>query len=54
MMPQSMRMVVDLPEPLEPRKPKISPFFTEKEILSTATKSAEALFQVFHPDDIIV
>jgi hypothetical protein len=26
--PQSMRMVVDLPAPLGPRKPKISPFGT--------------------------
>jgi len=39
MMPQSMRMVVDLPLPLLPRKPKISPFFTANEILFTATKS---------------
>jgi len=33
-----MRMVVDLPEPLEPKKPKISPFLTEKLILLTAIK----------------
>ncbi len=38
MIPQSMRMVVDLPEPLGPRNPNISPFFTEKDILLTATK----------------
>ena len=37
MMPQSMRMVVDLPAPLGPRNPKISPVRTEKEIRSTAT-----------------
>ncbi|OPZ52148.1 MAG: hypothetical protein BWY90_01240 [Deltaproteobacteria bacterium ADurb.BinA014] len=37
--PHSIRMVVDLPEPLEPRKPKISPFFTKKLILFTAVKS---------------
>src|SRR5512137_2136577 len=35
--PQSMRMVVDLPEPFEPRNPNISPFLTEKVILLTAT-----------------
>src|SRR3990172_10276146 len=39
MIPQSIRMVVDFPEPLGPRNPKISPFFTEKVILSTAVKS---------------
>ena len=33
MMPQSMRMVVDLPAPFGPKKPKISPVRTEKEIL---------------------
>src|SRR5664280_803907 len=38
-MPQSMRIVVDLPEPLAPRNPNISPFFTEKVILFTATKA---------------
>src|SRR5664280_738474 len=38
-MPQSMRIVVDLPEPLAPRNPNISPFFTEKVILLTATKA---------------
>src|SRR5512147_1819703 len=36
--PLSMRMVVDLPAPLGPRKPKISPFCTAKLILSTALK----------------
>src|SRR3990170_1108031 len=39
MIPQSIRMVVDFPEPLGPRNPKISPFFTEKVILSTAVKA---------------
>src|SRR5450759_2025738 len=38
-MPQSMRMVVDFPEPLAPRNPNISPFFTQKVILLTAVKS---------------
>src|SRR5262245_47504548 len=37
--PQSMRMVVDLPAPLLPRKPKISPRATSNDTLSTATKS---------------
>ena len=35
--PHSMRMVVDLPAPLAPRKPKISPCFTENDRSSTAT-----------------
>src|SRR3990172_6308724 len=43
MIPQSMRMVVDFPEPLGPRNPKISPFFTEKVILSTAVKAPKHL-----------
>src|SRR5574340_772404 len=38
MMPQSMRIVVDLPEPLGPRNPNLSPFSTAKEIRFTATK----------------
>ena len=33
-----MRMVVDLPAPLAPRKPKISPCFTENDRSFTATK----------------
>src|SRR5690349_1509936 len=37
--PQSMRMVVDLPAPLLPRKPKISPRRTSKLMLSTATNA---------------
>ena len=35
--PHSMRIVVDLPAPFAPRKPKISPCFTENDRLSTAT-----------------
>src|SRR5664279_3978395 len=37
--PQSMRMVVLLPAPLGPRKPKISPFSTSKVSSDTAVKS---------------
>ena len=37
--PHSMRMVVDLPAPLLPRKPKISPGRTSNDTSSTATKS---------------
>ena len=37
--PHSMRMVVDLPAPLAPRKPKISPCFTENDRSSTATNA---------------
>ena len=37
--PQSILKVVDLPAPLGPSNPKISPFLTVKEVLSTATKS---------------
>src|SRR5580658_1779315 len=37
--PHRMRMVVDLPAPLGPRKPKISPGATSKETRSTARKS---------------
>src|SRR5512143_1731578 len=40
-MPQSMRMVVDFPAPLGPRKPKISPFFTSRLTLFTAMKSSK-------------
>src|ERR1051325_5364634 len=36
--PQSMRMTVDLPEPLGPRKPKMDPFATENVTRSTAVK----------------
>src|SRR5688572_30141466 len=37
--PHSMRMVVDLPAPLLPRNPKISPWRTSNERSSTATNS---------------
>ena len=37
--PHSMRIVVDLPEPFGPRKPKIAPFATFRLRLSTATNS---------------
>src|SRR5579863_6744873 len=37
--PHKMRMVVDLPAPLGPRNPKISPRFTSSETRSTAVKS---------------
>src|ERR1035441_4474526 len=36
--PQSMRIVVDLPAPFGPRKPKTSPLRTARLIRSTATK----------------
>src|SRR5512136_1411737 len=38
-----MRIVVDFPAPLGPRKPNISPRPTEKEISSTARKSPKRL-----------
>src|SRR5712691_3422840 len=41
--PQRMRIVVDLPAPLGPRKPKISPRFTSSETRSTAVKSPKRL-----------
>src|SRR5258707_1279156 len=41
--PQRMRMVVDLPAPLGPRKPKISPRATSSVTLSTAVKSPKRL-----------
>src|SRR6186997_1677506 len=37
--PQSMRIVVDLPAPLAPRKPKISPASTVRLTPSTAVKA---------------
>jgi hypothetical protein len=36
--PQSMRMMVDLPEPFGPRKPNISPSSTARFTRSTAVK----------------
>src|SRR5580692_232047 len=41
--PHRMRMVVDFPAPLGPRKPKISPRPISSETLSTATKSPKRL-----------
>src|SRR5579863_49868 len=41
--PQRIRMVVDLPAPLGPRNPKISPRFTSSETRSTAVKSPNRL-----------
>src|ERR1035438_9664275 len=38
-----MRMVVDLPAPFGPRKPKTSPFRISRLIRSTATKSPKRL-----------
>src|SRR5512136_1531179 len=46
-MPQSIRMVVDFPEPFGPKKPKISPRLTEKVILSTATKAPNRFSRAF-------
>src|ERR1041385_3751872 len=47
-MPQSMRMTVDLPEPLGPRKPKIEPRATEKLTRSTAVKWPNRLVRFSH------
>jgi hypothetical protein len=41
--PVSIFIVVDLPQPLEPRKPKISPRRMRKDTLSTATKSPKRM-----------
>src|SRR5271157_81220 len=41
--PHSIRIVVDLPAPLGPRKPNISPGCASNEIWSTATKSPNFL-----------
>src|SRR5260370_39273617 len=41
--PHRMRIVVDLPAPLGPRNPKISPRFTSSETRSTAVKSPKRL-----------
>src|SRR5690242_659786 len=43
MKPVTMRMVVDLPAPLGPRKPSTSPFSTENEMPSTARFAPNAL-----------
>src|ERR1035437_7804796 len=41
--PHNMRMAVDFPAPLGPRKPKISPFSTASETWSTATNEPNFL-----------
>src|SRR5260221_5797736 len=41
--PQSIRMVVDLPAPFGPRTPKISPFSTERDTSRTATRDPKRL-----------
>src|SRR5213593_2856937 len=46
--PQSMRMTVDLPEPLGPRKPKIEPFATRKLTESTAVKCPKRFVRPSH------
>jgi len=43
----SIFIVVVLPAPLGPRKPKISPFFTENVILSTAVRSSNFFVKLF-------
>ena len=43
MKPVIMRMVVDLPAPLGPRKPTTSPLLTSKETSSTASFAPNAL-----------
>src|SRR5450759_3075338 len=45
--PQSMRMVVDLPAPLGPRNPKISPLLTSKDTRFTATKEPNRFSRSF-------
>jgi hypothetical protein len=52
-MPQSMRMVVDLPAPLGPRKPKISPRRTSKLTRFDGHEAAEALLQVANAADAL-
>src|SRR5574344_283683 len=44
--PHSILMAVVLPAPLAPRKPKISPSATSKEILFTATKSPKTFLRL--------
>jgi hypothetical protein len=50
MVPERMRMVVDLPAPFGPRKPTISPGATEKLRSSTAVERPVALGQPFRHD----
>ena len=49
-MPQSMRMVVDLPAPLGPRKPKISPLATLERDMVDRGERPERLGQVLDVD----
>ena len=51
-MPQSIRMVVDLPAPLGPRKPKIPPPVNREADAVDGREIAEALLQVFHGDNL--
>jgi len=44
---QRMLMVVDLPAPLGPKRPKISPSFTEKEMPSTARRGPKFLIKLW-------
>ena len=44
--PQSMRIVVDLPQPLEPSNPKIFPFFNSNIKLVDGCKITESAHQV--------
>ena len=46
--PHSIRKVVVLPAPLGPSRPKISPRWTQNEVLSTAVNAPEALDQITH------
>jgi len=46
MNPVSMRMVVDLPAPLGPRKPSTSPFSTVNETPFTATFGPKVFFKL--------
>ena len=48
--PHNILMVVDLPAPLAPRKPKISPCLTENDRSSTATKAPKRRRQPAHVD----
>ena len=49
-MPQSMRMVVDLPAPLGPRNPNTSPLLDLEADAIDGHEAAEPLFQVFDDD----
>ena len=47
-------MAVVLPAPLAPRKPKISPLFTLKEMSVDGAEIAEGFDEMFHFDDRFV